>query len=117
MSALGWAVHNCIAFCLATNIDTSAEALASILARWCVGAAVDPDTVLAQAQAFVQWVEGKWPCARLWTEVPLEVRLASSQFVRGQVDLLAEVEAGWLLVVTDRRNRATDVRHIGASNR
>lgn len=98
MTALGSAVHNCIAFCLATNTDTSAEALASILARWRVGAAVDPDAVLAQAKALVKWVEGKWPGARLWTEVPVEVRLASGQFVRGQIDLLAEVEAGWVLV-------------------
>jgi ATP-dependent helicase/nuclease subunit A len=97
MTALGSAIHNCIAFCLANNVATTEAALANILARWRVGAAVDPGAVLAQAQALICWVESKWPGARLWTEVPVEVKLKSGQVVRGQIDLLAELDDGWVL--------------------
>ncbi|MBX3620637.1 MAG: UvrD-helicase domain-containing protein [Rhizobacter sp.] len=101
MAALGSAIHNCIAFSLATNVEVTEEALASILARWRVGAAVEPAAVLAQAQALIRWVEGKWPGARLWTEVPVEVKLKSGQVVRGQIDLL--VETGDRLVLVDHK--------------
>jgi ATP-dependent helicase/nuclease subunit A len=98
MAALGSAVHNSIAFCLVASTAVTAEALANILARWRVGAAVDPAAVLAQAHALIRWLDSKWLGARLWTEVPVEVKLRSGQIVRGQIDLLVELTEGWVLV-------------------
>src|SRR5262249_24508986 len=98
MTVLGSAVHNCIAFHLASGGVASTGGIAAILARWRIGAAVEPEAVLAQARALLRWVENKWPGARTWTEVPVEVRLKSGRVVRGQVDLLVELDAGWVLV-------------------
>jgi ATP-dependent helicase/nuclease subunit A len=74
------------------------EGVAAILARWRIGAALEPEAVLAQAQALLRWVDSKWPGARIWTEVPVEVKLKSGRFVRGQIDLLVESSNGWVLV-------------------
>jgi ATP-dependent helicase/nuclease subunit A len=98
MAALGSAVHNSIAFHIASSGAATREDIAVVLARWRVGAAVDPEAVLAQAQALLRWVESKWPGAKVWSEVPVEVRLTSGRVVRGQVDLLIELADGWVLV-------------------
>jgi ATP-dependent exoDNAse (exonuclease V) beta subunit len=98
MTALGSAVHNCIAFSLATGDAASADDLAAILERWRIGVAVEPGAVLSQAQALMGWIERKWPGARVWTEVPIEVKLKSGRVVRGQIDLLVEVAQSWVLV-------------------
>jgi ATP-dependent exoDNAse (exonuclease V) beta subunit len=108
MTALGSAVHNCMAFYLASGVGVSADDIAAILARWGVGTAVAPEPVLAQAQALLQWIESRWPGAPIWTEVPIEVRLESGQVVRGQIDLLVELVGGWVLLdhKTDPRSAA-----------
>jgi len=54
--------------------------------------------VLGQAQALLRWVEIKWPGSRIWTEVPVEVKLKSGRVVRGQIDLLVERGDGWALI-------------------
>lgn len=110
MTSLGSAVHNSIAFHIASGGKTTKEDVASVLARWRIGAAVEPDAVLAQAHALLSWVQGKWPGARVWTEVPVEVKLKSGRVVKGQVDLLIELVDGWVLVdhKADPRSAASD---------
>lgn len=98
MSALGSAIHNCIAFCIASEGKATTGALMGILGRWRVGEAVEPSAVLGQAQALMRWIGTKWPGARIWTEVPIEVRLKSGRVVRGQIDLLVELGVGWVLI-------------------
>lgn len=98
MSSLGSALHNSIAFYIASGGLTTKEAIASVLARWGVGVAVDVDAVVAQARALMQWVESKWPAARVWAEVPVEVKLKSEQIVKGQIDLLVELADAWVLI-------------------
>ncbi len=108
MTALGSAMHNCIAFSLAIGGAASSEDLAAILARWQVGAAVEPEAVLGQVQALLRWIESKWPGAKVWAEVPVEVKLKSGRVVSGQIDLLVELAEGWVLVdhKTDPRSAA-----------
>ena len=112
MSALGSAIHNCIAYFLASKGKATTEALTSVLARWRVGEAVEASAVLAQAQALMSWMDTKWPGARIWTELPIEVRLKSGRVARGQVDLLVELPAGWVLVdhKSDPRSAVEDNR-------
>jgi len=98
MTALGSAVHNSIAFYVASGGGATKAGIEAILSRWHIGAAVEPEAVLGQAQALLRWVESKWIGARVWTEVPVEVRLKSGRVVRGQADLLVELAEGWVLV-------------------
>jgi hypothetical protein len=98
MNALGSAVHNLIAFYLSSAATATTSAAAAIFERWGVGAAVEPDAVLAQAGALLRWVEAKWPGARLYVEAPIEAKLPSGRIVRGQIDLLVETSGGWILV-------------------
>lgn len=98
MTALGSAVHNSIAFFVAVNGAATEEDIAGILGRWHVGAAVEPAPLLTQAHALLRWIAGKWPGTRVWTEVPVEVKLKSGRVVRGQIDLLIELADGWVLV-------------------
>lgn len=110
MTSLGSAVHNSIACYVASGGMATKEDIAAVLARWRIGAAVGPDPVLAQAQALLSWVQSKWPGAKVWTEVPVEVKLKSGRIVKGQIDLLIELTEGWVLVdhKADPRSAAAD---------
>jgi ATP-dependent helicase/nuclease subunit A len=110
MTSLGSAMHNSIAFHIASGGKATKEDVAAVLARWRIGAAVEPEAVLEQAQALLRWVESKWPGARVWTEVPVEVKLKSGQIVKGQIDLLVEPPEGWVLIdhKADPRSAAAD---------
>jgi ATP-dependent exoDNAse (exonuclease V) beta subunit len=98
MASLGSAVHNSIAYCLASSGGASKEIVSAILQRWGIGAAVAPEDVVAQADALLRWVEGKWHGSPIWTEVPVEVKLASGRVVRGQIDLLVDLGNCWILI-------------------
>jgi len=98
MTAVGSAVHHCIAFYLASSGVATKEDIAAVLARWRIGTALDSEAVLGQAHALLRWFESKWPGAKVWTEVPVEVKLKSGRVVRGQIDLLIELGDGWVLV-------------------
>jgi len=110
MTSLGSAVHNSIAFYVASGGTATKVDVAAILARWRIGAAVEAEAVLEQAQALLRWVESKWAGARVWAEVPVEVKLKSGRIVKGQIDLLIELAEGWVLVdhKADPRGAAAD---------
>jgi ATP-dependent exoDNAse (exonuclease V) beta subunit len=110
MTSLGSAVHNFIAFYVASGGAATKEDVAAVLARWRIGAAVEAEAVLEQAQALLRWVESKWAGARVWTEVPVEVKLKSGRIVKGQIDLLVELAEGWVLIdhKADPRSAAAD---------
>lgn len=116
MSALGSAVHNSIAFYLSCGDVCTSESIQAILNRWRVGAAVESEAVLAQAHALRRWIETKWPGAALWAELPVEVRLESGRVVRGQIDLLIQVDDGWVIVdhKADPRSASDGDRLAGA---
>lgn len=112
MEALGSAIHHSIAAYLSSEAATGGEAVAAILKRWRLGAAAEPEAVLAQASVLLKWVHTKWPGARMYVEVPVEVTLKSGRVVRGQVDLLVEATDGWVLIdhKADPRSTGTDDR-------
>jgi ATP-dependent helicase/nuclease subunit A len=98
MAALGSAIHNSIAFSIASSGAACKELVAGILERWHIGAAVEPEAVVAQADALLRWVEDKWPGSPLWAEVPVEVKLKTGRVVRGQIDLLVDLGKCWVLI-------------------
>jgi ATP-dependent exoDNAse (exonuclease V) beta subunit len=99
MAALGSAVHNVMALHLANPAaGASLDDVERIVVRWGVSAAVSSDAVLAQAQAMAEWVRRRWPGAPVYAEVPVEVKLTSGEFVRGQIDLLVKTTPGWVLM-------------------
>jgi len=112
MGVLGSAIHSSIASYLSSEATTNAEAVSAILKRWRLGAAVEPEAVLSQANALLKWVQTKWPGARMYVEVPVEVRLKSGRVVRGQIDLLVEADEGWVLV-----DHKSDPRSTGGDDR
>jgi ATP-dependent helicase/nuclease subunit A len=112
MTVLGSAIHNCIAFCLSSEANATAESVAAILERWRVGAAAEADAVAAQARALIGWVASKWPGGQLHVESPVEVMLKSGRVVRGQIDLLVDVSDGWVLI-----DHKADPRIVGADHR
>lgn len=118
MTSLGSAVHNSIAFHVASGGKATKEDVAAVLARWRIGAAVEPEAVLEQAQALLRWVNSKWPGARVWTEAPIEVRLKSGRIVKGQIDLLLELAEGWVLVdhKADPRSAAADADRLAQAH-
>lgn len=112
MTALGSAIHNSIAVYLSSNATATVETVAAVMKRWRLGAGVDPDAVLSQANALLKWVRTKWPGARLFVEVPVEVALKSGRVVRGQIDLLVEADDGWVLI-----DHKADPRSTGGDDR
>lgn len=112
MTALGSAIHNAIAAYLSSNAAISNEVVADILKRWRLGAAVDADAVLTQAGALLEWVKARWPEARLYVEVSVEVKLKSGRIARGQIDLLVDTGAGWVLI-----DHKADPRSTGGDDR
>jgi len=112
MTALGSAIHNAVAIYLSSDAATSKEVVADILKRWRLGAAIEADAVLTQAGALLEWVKAKWPEARLYAEVPVEVKLKSGRIARGQIDLLVDSADGWVLI-----DHKADPRSTGGDDR
>ena len=113
MTALGSAVHSAIALHAGGNgRRCSVDELVGILKRWRVESAVDAYALLSQADALLDWVQRKWPGASVRAEVPLEVRLESGRVVRGQIDLLVDIEDGWVVI-----DHKADPRSVGHDER
>jgi ATP-dependent helicase/nuclease subunit A len=82
----------------------------ALLGRWRVADAVDPQALLAAADALRAWVERSWAGAVWRREWPLAQRLASGAIVRGSADLVLETKQGCVLV--DHKTSG-DVEHWG----
>ena len=113
MTALGSAMHNALALLVGDDRQSvSEQEVSAIMARWSVAGAVDASAVLAQGSALREWVQRKWRAGRQYVEVPVEVALPSGQVVRGQIDLLVETKAGWILI-----DHKADPRGAGQDDR
>jgi ATP-dependent exoDNAse (exonuclease V) beta subunit len=54
--------------------------------------------VLRQVQAFHAWLEDRWPGAKPNAEIAVQSLLESGQVLNGQIDLLLELDEGWILI-------------------
>lgn len=98
MSALGTALHLCIARAALSTAAMSADDVRPILARWGVAHAVTAEAVLGQTHALMAWIQQRWPGAPAFVEVPVEVALEDGRRLRGQIDFLVDAPEGWVLI-------------------
>jgi len=112
-AALGSAVHACIAMANADPTASMTEAdVQQILERWGVGGTVDPAAVVRQVQAFAIWWRAKWPQAIASAEIPIEGKREDGTIVRGQIDMLLNLQKGRVLV-----DHKADPRAVGDGER
>ena len=99
MAYLGEALHRFLA-ADRPELDsaTRRELARSLLERWQVGFAVDPDALLRAADAFRVWVERRWPGAVWHREWPLLHRVANGTIVRGTSDLVLEHDGAHVVI-------------------
>jgi ATP-dependent exoDNAse (exonuclease V) beta subunit len=99
MSALGSAIHACIALASSDRrVPVTEEDIASILSGFSVAEYLSPSAVLRQIETFHEWVQTRWPGARLYPEIAVQSVIESGQVLNGRVDLLVETAAGWILI-------------------
>ena len=96
---LGTAVHAAIAASVATGSSPLDLAeIERLLQATGVHGRVDPAHVREQIDALIDWLDRRWPSHRRYSEIAVESVLDSGQLLRGQVDLLLETDAGWILI-------------------
>lgn len=99
MTALGTAVHACVAAALsATGAKFDLAAAARIVRGFGVDAALDCAALVRQIDALERWVEARWPNCRRYPEMPIEAVLPEGQVVHGRIDLLLDTRHGWVLI-------------------
>lgn len=99
MSELGTAIHACIALSFSDcNVPLAEAEVGNILSGFGVAEHVSPAAVLRQVGAFHAWLDGRWPAARPHAEIAVQRVLPSGQTLNGRIDLLLEIDSGWILI-------------------
>ena len=87
MTALGNAVHACVAAALSTSGATfDTPAAHRILQGFRVDGAVDSAVLVRQIAALERWIGARWPNCRRHPEMPIEAVLPNGQVVYGRID-------------------------------
>ncbi|MFM0009105.1 UvrD-helicase domain-containing protein [Paraburkholderia sediminicola] len=97
MDMLGSALHLCIARAAVAGRVRDAD-VERIISAWGVAHAVDTVAVVAQLQAFFDWLQQRWPSCAVRVEVPIEADRADGTRLRGRMDLLIDTPEGWVLL-------------------
>jgi ATP-dependent exoDNAse (exonuclease V) beta subunit len=98
MSVVGTAIHDCIALSFANRaIPLTLAEVERILTAYEVNDYVSPAAALRQVQAFHAWLDSRWPGAKLNAEIAVQSLLGSGQVLNGRIDLLLELDEGWIL--------------------
>ena len=79
-----------------------------MLAAWQCAETLAATHVLAQLAALQGWIAQRWPGAGAQAEVPIEACLPNGQVVKGQIDLLLDSPAGWILIDHKANPRGSD---------
>jgi len=117
MTALGSALHACIAYATADTDTLPSEAeIEAILLRWGVAHAIEPAAAVGQVQAFAAWVCSKWPAAQREAEIPVEARRPDGTIIRGQIDMLVRVQDGRILIDHKADPRRTDGNRLAVAH-
>ncbi len=99
MTALGNAIHTCIATAFTDpNTPLDEARAARILDGFWLAGAIDPSRLVQQIGALDRWISLRWPDCRRHVEIPVESILPSGQFMHGRIDLLLDVAGGWVLL-------------------
>jgi len=62
-----------------------------------VGHAVTAKAVVQQINALESWINQRWPGAKRHAEIPVEAIQNNGQIIQGRIDLLLEMQQGWIL--------------------
>jgi ATP-dependent exoDNAse (exonuclease V) beta subunit len=109
MAALGTAIHACIAANFTDpDVPLSGDEVSAILTGLGAGESVPSGSVLAQIQALQGWIAGKWGKPNAYAEIPVESVVETGQVINGRIDLLLEVDQGWILIDHKSNPQGTD---------
>ena len=99
MAQFGTALHGCLSanFNDLTAMLWVAE-MDALLQRMKVAGSVSARDLQNQLIAFSKWLASRWPDAKPYAEVPVEICLPNGQILQGRIDLLLKVEDGWILI-------------------
>jgi hypothetical protein len=96
---VGSAIHACIAlsFC---NLDVMTEVadFEAILSGFGVQDQLSPDALHRQVGAFLEWIQTRWPGATTRAELAIQSIIETGQVINGRIDLLLELDEGWILI-------------------
>ncbi len=99
MTVLGNAIHACIAMAFTDpGISLDEAWITRILDGFGLKGAIDPSGLVRHIAALEQWISLRWPHCRRHAEIPIESILPSGQVMHGRIDLLLEVDGGWVLL-------------------
>lgn len=99
MTAVGNAIHACIALAfMDSGIPLDEARITRMLDSFGLKGAIDPSGLVRHIAALDQWISLRWPDCRRQTEIPIESILPSGQVMHGRIDLLLEVDGGWVLL-------------------
>lgn len=107
---VGTAIHACLAASLGPDSQplNIADA-AALLKRYGVESAVDVSQLVDTAASLRTWIASRWPRANPVAEAPLVAVTPTGQILKGQLDLLIPLDAGY--VVADHKT----ARGLGAA--
>ncbi len=110
MSALGNAIHACIAtsFCDPQR-PLAVDEIERILASFGVADCLTAGGVLRQVAALHDWISVRWPRAVAHAEHPVQCVLETGQVLNGRIDLLLDTTEGWVLI--DHKSTQLAVEH------
>lgn len=98
LGQLGLAVHAFIAAAVSDKTNLNNELAATMLEANGVIGSVDPEELVLQIGAFLDWCKARYGNAPMLAEHPVEMVMDNGQWVVGQIDLLIDTPEGWVLI-------------------
>jgi len=97
MSHVGDVMHACIATAFIRRTPLVQRDIEDILQRMCLPD-LDPLVILDQVNTFHAWTYSNWCIKRALPEYPVQSVLDSGQVLNGRIDLLLELDDGWIVI-------------------
>ncbi|NUP87094.1 MAG: UvrD-helicase domain-containing protein [Burkholderiaceae bacterium] len=99
MSALGMAIHACLALSFTDpRVPLTEGEVCQLLEGFGVTEHVPAADVLRQVTALHGWIQRRWPGVRAHAEFPVQSVMPNGQLLNGRIDLLLETATGWVLI-------------------
>lgn len=96
---VGTAIHACIAlsFC-DLAVKTDVPDFEAILNGFGVQDQLSSAALHKQVAAFLEWIQTRWPSATSRAELAIQSIMQNGQVMNGRIDLLLELDEGWILI-------------------
>lgn len=101
MDRLGVGIHSCIAYAISQKLTkVTAEDITRIMSALDMKSWVDSEKAADQLTAFLAWTQEKWNPLAYHSEISIKQTLVEpqGQELHGQIDLLLELDSGWILI-------------------